>query len=252
MDIFCIDESGSINNHPNAPHPYFTIALVRVLSRERLKRLYKRFVSSNLSRLKELDKPKIVSGKVVKPGSKMFLNGKFHELKGSQFDPDMKRAFLKAFSIPGVFEVYTICLDNQNLTDSFCHNMARAFNYILKLTFTYLIHHGFLPSDTDYTLHIDERNERTDAKKLLEEYLNMELSTSGVCSGSFSVSYFDSSHNTMVQIADVFSNLFYSNLITKGNYGEEIEALKNMGIWKYTFHFPQKSPISPIDNPPQL
>ena len=45
MNLY-IDESGSINNHtPN--NKYFVIALIYPTDKDRLKRTYKRFVSSN-------------------------------------------------------------------------------------------------------------------------------------------------------------------------------------------------------------
>ena len=48
---------------------------------------------------------------------------------------------------------------------------------------------------------------------------------------NFSVSYFDSACNKFVQIADVFSNLFYSHLQT-GHYTDELELMKELGILK--------------------
>ena len=94
MTIY-IDESGSINNHmPN--NKYFIIALVNVTNRASLKKSYKRFVSSNFNRLLELDGDKlsVKTGKLIKEGSKMFRKGKFQELKGSQFDKEMKQKFV--------------------------------------------------------------------------------------------------------------------------------------------------------------
>ena len=94
--IIYIDESGSINNHmPN--NRYFIIALVRAINKESLKKAYKRFVSSNFDRLLELDQDKLHprTGKVIKEGGKMFKDGKFRELKGSQFDREMKQKFIE-------------------------------------------------------------------------------------------------------------------------------------------------------------
>lgn len=97
--IFYIDESGSINNHLSH-NKHFVIALVRVLNKKSLKRSYKRFVSSNYDRLLELDKDKYhpKTGKLIKEGGKMFSNETFKELKGSQFDKEMKKLNQDFFS----------------------------------------------------------------------------------------------------------------------------------------------------------
>lgn len=240
MELFCIDESGSINNHLHKDRNFFVISLVRVIDKEKLGRIYKHFVSNNYQRLTELDKPLFRNGKLLKAGNKMFLNGKFHELKGAEFDQGMKRSFVNKFAIPGLFELFFIQLDNDLLSDNFCDNTARGFNYVLKLNFEYLIKNRFLPADQDFILNIDERNEKPDAKSLLEEYLNIELRTGGLTSGRFEVHYFDSSKNKFIQIADVFSNLFYSNLQTK-NYEKELNQLKQLGVFKKVFLFPPKS-----------
>ena len=94
----------------------------------------------------------------------------------------------------------------------------------------YFIQNGYLP-DEDCFLQLDERNERVENKSFLENYLNTELSLSGQVAGNFSVSYFDSACNKFVQIADVFSNLFYSHLQT-GHYTDELELMRELGILK--------------------
>ena len=137
MNIY-IDESGSINNH-SKHNKFFIIALVHVKDRAGLKKAYKRFVSSNFDRLLALDNDKIDSntGKIVKYGGKMFTNGRFKELKGSQFDREMKSKFIDFFSRNKTFEVYYIKINNNKLTDNFCENTARVFNYTLKLALEY-------------------------------------------------------------------------------------------------------------------
>lgn len=233
-----IDESGSINNHTRN-NKYFVIALVRVKDRKALKSAYKRFVSSNFDRLRELDQDTVDSetGKVNKKGGKMFKNGKFHELKGSQFDKDMKRKFVDFFVRKPSFEVYYIRINNERLTDKFCQNKARVFNYTLRLALEYFINKGYLPNE-DCSLQLDERNEKTEAKYFLENYLNTELSMNGTFSGQFQVQYFDSSDNNLIQIADVFANLFYSHIQTR-SYEEEISKMQSAGILKFTFEFPK-------------
>ena len=237
MNIY-IDESGSINNHsPN--NRFFVIALVRVLDKDSLKRSYKRFVSANFLKLQELDKDKInpETGIIIKQGGKMFeKSGKFTELKGSQFDREMRRRFIEFFSQKNNYEIYYIKIDNSKLDNIFCENTARVFNYTLKLALEFFIAHGILPNE-DCILQLDERNERTEAKYFLENYLNTELRMNGTTSGKFSVQYFDSANNNLIQIADVFANFYYSQLLT-GMYDTEMEKLKTKGILKHIFKFP--------------
>lgn len=235
--LIYIDESGSVNNHNSSHCPYFVIALVHVKDKEKTQRAYKRFVASNLERLRELDQEKKDSkGRVSKTGGKMFSNGKFCELKGSQFDADMKRKFLSFFSAKQHFEVYYIKIANAKLSDRFCSNTARVFNYPLRLALGRFIRLGMLPNE-ECVLQLDERNERTETRYFLEEYLNTELIMNGTCNGPFRVQYFDSSNNKIIQIADVYANWFYSHLQT-GAYEEELQAQKEAGIVREIFEFP--------------
>lgn len=236
--IIYIDESGSINNHiPN--NKYFIIALIHATNKDALKRAYKRFVSSNHDKLLELDKDKVhpKTGQVIKEGGKMFSNGVFKELKGSQFDREMKQSFVDFFSRKQSFEIYFIRIENSKLTDHFCENTARVFNYTLKLAIEYFIHKGYLPNE-DCSLQLDERNEKTETKFFLENYLNTELSMNGTAKGKFNVTYYDSADNNLIQIADVFANLYYSHMQT-GAYEDEIKKLEDAGILKFTFEFPK-------------
>lgn len=54
------------------------------------------------------------------------------------------------------------------------------------------------------------------------------------------VQYFDSSRNCFIQIADVFSNIMYSNLITKGGYQEQLEKLQKDKYILPPFIFPKE------------
>ena len=223
MNIY-IDESGSINNHiPN--NGYFVICMLRVLNKKALKRAYKRFVSANYDRLLELDRDKISpkTGKLIKVGGKMFSDGKFIELKGAQFDRALKLEFVEFFSRKAVFEIFYIKIANEKLSDSFCENTARVFNYAVRLALDYFIRKGLLPEE-DCLLQLDERNEKTETKYFLENYLNTELAMGGVTRGNFDVKYFDSANNDLIQLADVFSNLYYSHLQTNA-YEEEFNKL---------------------------
>ena len=236
MNIY-IDESGSINNKISAHSPFFVISLVHVKEKDKLQRAYKRFVSSNLKRLKELDQDRTDShGKIIRKGGKMFDGDSFKELKGTQFDPEMKRRFLEFFSRKPYFEVFYIVLHNDKLTDQFCANTARCFNYTLRLALNYFIKNGWLPNE-ECIIQLDERNEKTETKYFLENYLNTELTLSGSCNGPFKISYFDSSNNHLIQIDDVFSNWYYSHLLSK-EYAEGYHKLKEDGIIKSIFEFP--------------
>ena len=236
--IIYIDESGSINNH-NPHQKYFVVALINATNKDSLKRAYKRFVSANHERLLELDQDKVnpKTGEVLRPGGKMFVNGSFKELKGSQFDKPMKQKFVDFFAKKQSFEIYIIKITNSNLTDIFCQNTARVFNYTMKLALEYFIRKGFIPNE-DCSLQLDERNEKTETKYFLENYLNTELSMNGTSTGKFDVTYFDSADNNLIQIADVFANLYYSNLQT-GEYSDEIKKLEDAGILKFVFEFPK-------------
>lgn len=235
-----IDESGSVNNH-NASHcPYFVIAVIRVKDLKKTRRAYKRFASSNLDRLRKLDEGRTNSkGKVLKPGGRMFTNEKFRELKGSQFDARMKRKFLAFFAEKNHFEVYFIKIANAKLTNDFCSNTARVFNYPLKLAIGYYTKYGQFPNEECF-LHLDERNERTESRHFLQEYLNTELIMNGTCKGPFHVQYYDSANNEIVQLADVYANWFYSHL-QSGAYEKELKEQQDAGIIKGIFEFPPPS-----------
>lgn len=237
MNIY-VDESGTINNHVTN-NKYFVISLIRATDKVSLKKAYKRFVSSNYDRLLELDQNRVNprTGVVIKEGGKMFKDGRFHELKGSQFDKEMKQDFVDFFSRKNSFEIYYIKIVNEKLTDGFCENTARVFNYTLRRAIEYFINNNFLPNE-DCSLQLDERNEKTETKYFLENYLNTELSMNGTAAGKFDVSYFDSADNSFIQIADVFANLYYSHLRT-GGYIAEIQKLKDAGILKFEFVFPK-------------
>lgn len=223
MNIY-IDESGSINNKFRESKD-FIITLVVPTNKKQLGRTYKRFVSSNYEVLKKLDRE-----------NKMFLNDKFQELKGSQFDRAIKQKFVSFFSKKKHFEIYYIRVKNNKLSDKFCENTARAFNYVIRLALQYLINNNYIDQE-NYNLQLDERNEKTKTKYFLENYLNTELSLGGTTNGKFSVCYFDSADNKFIQIADVFSNLFYSQLLT-GDYDEEMILLEDKGILRFVFNFP--------------
>ena len=235
MKIY-IDESGNVNNHSRLlANSHFVVAMVRVLDEKGLKRSYERFVSSNKEELKKLDKPKMDRKKqvVVEQRGAMFNCDEFVELKGNEFDLPMKNKFIDFFSQKNNFEVYYIVLDNKKLSNTFCNNKARAFNYSLKLALTHFIKQRLLPSE-ECELIIDERNVSPKSIDDLETYLNKRIKLKN---GRFSVSYHDSKNVEFIQIADVFANILYSNMITD-NYHKRLEVLKSTGQIKAYFIFP--------------
>ena len=237
MNVY-IDESGSINNHCKG-NKYFVIAIIKVTDQKKLKRVMKRFVAANLDRLRELDKTKEDrNGHIVRLGGKMFKDEQFRELKGAQFDREMKKKFIEYISKSKLFEVYYIKIYNEKLTDIFCENTARVFNYVLKNAIKYYVRSG-LWEDEGYNLMLDERNEKTETRYFLENYLNTELLSNGTVKNRFNVQYFDSADNQLIQVADIFANLFYSHL-KNDSYGDEFTMLREKGILRNIYEFPIK------------
>ena len=236
MNIY-IDESGSINRTLPENND-FVVALLCVKDHAKLRRAYKRFVGANIDRLRSLDADKMdpKTGNIVRQGGKMFSDGHFKELKGNKFDPEIKRKFVEFFIKGGYFDLFYIRVYNHKLKDGFCLNTSRGFNYLIKNSLEYYLKKGFLPSE-NLMLQLDERNERTETRYFLEEYLNTELITPGDKHFVFRVQYFDSSDNSFIQIADVFANLFYSHLRT-GSYQEEFDNMRKAGVLKHIYEFP--------------
>lgn len=210
-------------------HPHFVIAMIRVKDLNKLKRTFKRFVSKHLNELKAADSK----------GS-MFDGDNFKELKGNCFTPKLKRKFVKFFCQNQYFDIFYIITDNRKIAKGhngkLYSNTARAFNYLIRLSLECYLKKGFL-SNGDLNIQLDERNEKTETKHFLENYLNTELGCKHILSGDCTVSYFDSSNNRIIQIADVFANLMYSQLKTNA-YTEEFNMMKRDKYIKHIFKFP--------------
>lgn len=123
MENLYIDESGSMTCEYCDKIPYFVIAIIRVKNKDKLKRVYKRFISKNIERLRELDTT-----------NKMFTNNTFIELKGSCFDYQMKNKFIEYFCKNNYFEIFYIRIENKRITTLY-KNTARAFNYVFEKFF---------------------------------------------------------------------------------------------------------------------
>ncbi|MCM1053342.1 MAG: DUF3800 domain-containing protein [Ruminococcus sp.] len=231
MNTFYIDESGSMTkkNLNYYKNQYFVICIIMPKNKDKLKRVYKRFVSSNLDKLKKMDKDK-----------KMFYeNGKFKELKGNCFTSDMKRKFINFFCQNNLFEIYYIISDNKKVKDYFYNNTSRAFNYLIKLSFEHFTNFKYIDKKENY-LFIDERNVRTDTKSTLEEYLNTELVTGSHIQDGFYVEYCQSETREIIQIADVFANICFTNLTSDNCFSDEITKMINEKYISNEFFFPLK------------
>ena len=228
MTNIYIDESGSMTTQHVNVSPYFLIALIKPNNARKLKTAYKRFVTQNLEELKKADK-----------NNKMFVNGKFKELKGSEFTSNLKIKFINYFCRNNALDIFYIVMDNNKIDANFYENTARAFNYSVKIALSYFIKGKLLPND-EYSIQLDERNQRTKTKYFLEEYLNTELRLhEQIIDHNISVSYYDSCNNSLVQIADVFANILYSEL-RSGNYTKELNKIEKEGYLKKIFNFPKK------------
>lgn len=224
-----IDESGSIHPTSEKLNRYFIIGIVIPKEPVRLKRVYKLFIRKNIDYLRKLDKD-----------NKMFNeDGIFRELKGSSMDRKLKLDFINFFCRNNLFEVRYIILDNNQLAERFIKNKARTFNYLIKIFLINSLKKGYI-QDKELFLQIDERNVKTESKYSLEDYLNQELILNDNILENVQVKYFDSSQNCFVQIADVFSNIMYSDLITNGSYRKEIEKLQQEKYILPPFIFPKK------------
>ena len=205
--------------------PYFVICTIRVKDGDRLKRVYKRFVSKYFEELKKLD------------CEKMFCGSKFKELKGSCFDYKMKENFIEYFCRSDIFEVYYIKVLNSKVKPKLYKNTARAFNFLYKLKFRFFLKRKALPND-EYIIQFDNRNQKNDSKNSLEDYLNTELHLNEELTEEIHVKYFNSENNTFIQIADVFSNIFYSYCFNPKKYSSIIKKAKKSKILKEVFEFP--------------
>lgn len=229
MNIFFVDESGSMTKKglDKRSNHYFTICMILTRETKRLKRVYKRFISSNLDELKKIDKNK-----------KMFYrNGKFKELKGSALTIKMKKKFINFFCQNKLFDIYYICSDNTKAEDIFYSNTSRAFNYLIKLSVEYNTKINNIPKGSNF-FYIDERNVRTDSIGTLREYLNTELVSVNHIQNIFMVEYCQSESKELIQVADVFSNIYYTYLAKDTPLDEDIKKLIKNKYIKNEFYFP--------------
>lgn len=225
-----IDESGTMTTEHCEDFPYFLISVVRVFDIKKLKQKIKRFISKNLEDLRAVDND-----------SKMFKDGKFRELKGSALNIEMKIKLANyLMQFPNLFDVDIIKIENKRVNDELYANKARAFNYFLDLFMTYRSHTSCYIND-EYSLQIDERNVKTDARRSLEDYLSIELCLKQQILKKIQVTYFDSCDNSLVQLSDFFANLYFSYLKGSKRYKKVISDLKAKNMLRDDFVFPRYS-----------
>ena len=206
---------------------YFVICVVLVNDEKRLKRVYKRFVSLNMESLRREDKHY----------NMFYKSGKFKELKGAYMSYKTKKNFVKFFCKNQLFSIFYICSSNQMADNYFYSNKARAFNYLIRLCIEHNTLKCNINKDFNY-LKIDERNVSTRTRSTLEEYLCIELVTAKRLQLGFLVEYFQSERNELIQIADVFSNIYYSYIVKGRIFDNEINYLRNNKYIKNEFYFP--------------
>lgn len=229
MINIAIDESGSMTTQYASGNGYFVIALVIVKddNKKTLKRYFRKFIHLNTEELKGFDKD-----------SKMFINNKFHELKGNLLTPDFKKRFIEYMTYNQLFNVIFIKVDNKRIyDDSLYKNTARAFNYLISLCLESNLKNGRLPKD-DYFLQIDQRNTKTEAIRALEEHLSINLEIMMKLTKSVKVEYFESYNNILVQIADSMANMYFSYLHSRKRYSSVINELRRNNTIIQEFNFP--------------
>lgn len=226
MEYLYIDESGSITNQNTEQLSYFVICIIRVFDKDKIKKVLKRFISKYYNELKSID------------NGKMFKNNKFKELKGSALNIEMKYKLAEYLAKSNLFEVYYIMVDNKTIDNKFFLNKSRTFDFLLDIFLYDNLHKCNLPY-SNYTIQIDERNLKIEETKVLQEYLAIQLGLKNDLIEDINVEYFDSANNSLIQISDFFSNLYYSYLMRPDNYIDIINELIDKNIIKDIFIFPK-------------
>ena len=231
MQHIYIDESGSMTREHTDRWPFFTIAMIVSPNKERAKRVVKRFIAKHLETLRNCD-----------ASHKMFNGNTFRELKGSCMNDALQAEFINFMCRNECIKVYLIKVTNEQIRYGLYANTARAFNYILEQALFNLLRQGLLPKDA-YTLHIDERNQKTGTTHSLEDYLNIKLSMDLELTNEITVTYYDSAQNSLVQVADVFSNAYYKYCMHADGTEQvrnAMEAKSQEGYFPAVYHFPEK------------
>ena len=198
LSVF-IDESGSITKTDIEHHKYFIIAVLFTRNSKRIKRYFKKGISS-LMNSKKYEK---------------IMNEK-GEIKGSEVSETRKNKIYNRIirNCKEDFEIGIIVLDNNYTTKEFIKNHARTFNYILQLFFDNSFRNCSRYKNTVMDMHliIDEQNIATDADYTLDGYLNQHLAVINPICNHFDVVYSDSKNHALIQLIDFISNTFFRNI----------------------------------------
>ena len=108
---------------------------------------------------------------------------------------------------------------------------------MIKLCLEYNTNNRFIKKDINY-FYIDERNVRTDTFSLLGEYLNTELVTAKSIQGTFIVEYCNSESKELIQVADVFSNIYYTYIKSGRLLDDKLSFMRDKNYIKSEFYFP--------------
>ena len=225
MKYIFIDESGSLTKAHAASNPEFVICLIVTSYPKDLRKLFRRFVENNRDELKKVDKD-----------NKMFNKHKFIELKGSALPLYLKERFAAYLCTHHLFEVYYIHIDNKNLQEKFFRNTSICYNYFVEQAIENAFARYNLPFD-DYMLYCDERNVQTISRNSLEDYLNIKLFLENDYVNTINVVYEDSKRDMLVQLADFFSNLYFSSLHRDDESKTMIEILKERGYIRHIYTY---------------
>ena len=213
--IFYIDESGVMDTkHIGKGLRYFVICLVRIIDKNVIKRTYKSIFKQHKS-------------EDIK-----------WEMHGCKFRKGEKWRIVDQFIKPGALEVYYILVDNSKIIEEDLYiNKALAFNYLLDRNFLALLKSNKI-NKGEYELYIDNRNVAVKSYHSLEDYLTISLKIQNKLIDNIKVEYCDSKEQIGVQIADIFSNVFFSYLMNPKGYIQLIKKLEKNKIIKSLFRFP--------------
>ncbi len=227
IELF-IDESGSLTKEFAYDNPFFLMCVIKINDLKKAKEKYRKFINDNYEDLKASDHY-----------DRMFCKGKFVELKGSALNLELKEKFLQVMLQGEYIDIFYIIVENDLTKKRMLENCARMFNYLLENLLKDNLKNGNLPNDR-YYIHIDNRNLELKSTNSLEDHLAIELRMKENLLQNVDIEYYDSKTNIYIQIADFFSNLYFSYLNNVDKYHNLIEILHNSNSLKSVLWYPFK------------
>jgi len=192
-----IDESGAITkNYMKHNQRYFIIAQVMTKNCKELHRCFKdarlKAIIDQPRLVKKLEKTNEVKGSSLNEGRKAGIYEELLALHQSNED----------------FEIGISVVDNTKMKPSFFENKARSFNYLLFTSIKWFKEISILGSATNHlSLLIDDQNVSPTSKSTLQDQLNTQFRmVDEVFNEEIRVSYYDSQHETLIQLADIVAN----------------------------------------------